>query len=191
MLLLILKYFCLITSAFKHHTNKGCYFTSSTLSTKITSSTRQKHKNVAPAAVTPLNIFCRERLSHDEDKGRVAVLFYSMAADLVGTFSIPMLQHRGPFEFPRRLIQTPALVPFFQLMERSTCSAGDCCTHYTGSWGASAFYKYHVPSPKAFLHISIPLFWLMNDKNTSIQDNFLLLQALASPLREALSSPGS
>ena len=108
----IRKFFCLIISAFKHHTNTECHFTSSTLSTKITSSTRQKHKNVAPAAVTPLNIFCRERLSHDEDKGRVAVLFYSMAADL-GTFSIPMLQHRGPFEFPRRLIQTPALPPFF------------------------------------------------------------------------------
>ena len=118
------------------------------------------------------------------------------------SFSIQWRQTwAGPFPFPCCSIADPLNshasssrlppCPLFQLMERNTCSAGDCCTHYTGSWGASAFYKYHVPSAKAFLHISIPLFWLMNDNDTSIQDNFLLLQALASPLREARSSPGS
>ena len=90
------RFFCLIISAFKHHTNTGCYFTSRALGTKIRSSTRQKHKNVAPAAVTPLNIFCRERLSHDEDKGRVAVLFYSMAADLAGPFPFPCCSIADP-----------------------------------------------------------------------------------------------
>ena len=44
-------------------------------------------------------------------------------------------------------------LPLFQLMERNTCSAGFCYTHYTGSWGASAFYKYHFPSATALLQI--------------------------------------
>ena len=108
--------FCLIISAFKHHTNTECHFTSSTLSTKITSSTIQKHKNVAPAAVTPLNIFCRERLSHGEDKGRVAVLFYSMAADLAGPFPFPCCSIADPLNSHAGSSRLPPS-PRFQLKE--------------------------------------------------------------------------
>ena len=108
----IRRFFCLIISAFKHHTNTECYFTSSALSTKIRSSTRQKHKNVAPAAVTPLNIFCRERLSHDEDKGRVAVLFYSMAADLAGPFPFPCCSIADPLNSHAGSSWLPPSPPF-------------------------------------------------------------------------------
>ena len=105
--------FCLVTSAFKHHINTECHFTSSTLSTKITSSTIQKHKNGTPAAVTPLNIFYRERLSHDEDKGRMAVLFYSMAADLAGPFPFPCCSIADPLNSHAGSSRLPPSPPFF------------------------------------------------------------------------------
>ena len=142
-------FFCLIISAFKHHTNTECHFTSSTLSTKITSSTRQKHKNVAPAAVTPLNIFCRERLSHDEDKGRVAVLFYSMAADLAGPFPFPCCSIADPLNShagSSRLLPSP----LFQLMERTLVQQETAALTILEAGEQVLFTNIMFPAPKRF-----------------------------------------
>ena len=108
----IRRFFCLIISAFKHHTNTGCYFTSSALSTKNEKQHQTKaqkcHTSCGDTAqhILPGTTFTRR----GQRAGGGPFLFNGGRPG--GTFSIPMLQHRGPFEFPRWLLQTPALPPF-------------------------------------------------------------------------------
>ena len=69
-----------------------------------------------------------------------------------------MLQHRGPFEFPRRLIKTPALPPFSiegTLVQQETAAL-------TILEAEEEVLFTNINFPQRFCRL-VPLFWLKND----------------------------
>ena len=71
-----------------------------------------------------------------------------------------MLQHRGPFEFPRRLIKTPALPPFSikgTLVQQETAALT-----VLEAEEEVLFTNIIFPAPQRFCRL-VPLFWLKND----------------------------